>query len=431
MDTLVSIEQEGGAMQSNPYEMAKKQLEEAAEIIKLDRGIIDYLKVPDRVLQVKVPVKMDDGSIKVFVGYRSQHCGVRGPYKGGIRYHPNVTLEEVIALSMWMTWKCAVVNIPFGGGKGGVACNPLEMSEAELERLTRRYTTAILPFIGPDRDIPAPDVYTNPQTMAWMMDTYSNIKGYTVLGVVTGKPVELGGSVGRISSTGRGVAIAAREAAKLMGHSIKNAKVVIQGFGNVGYHAAQVLSEWGAKIIAVSDHRGGVYDEEGLDIGKLARYAAASGSVVGFEDKEEITNEELLELKCDILIPAALEMVITEKNADNIGAKIICEGANGPTTPEADKILEEKGVFVVPDILANAGGVIVSYFEWVQDLNRYFWDVERVNTELEKRLSRSFNEVISIKRKYKNEDITMRNAAMILALNRVVNAFRLRGLWPQ
>jgi glutamate dehydrogenase/leucine dehydrogenase len=412
----------------NPYEMAVKQLEDAAEVLKLDRGVVDYLKVPDRVLQVKVPVKMDDGSIKVFTGFRSQHCGVRGPYKGGIRYHPEVTLEEVIALSMWMTWKCAVVNIPYGGGKGGIICDPKKMSEGELERLTRRYTTAILPVIGPDRDIPAPDVYTNPQTMAWIMDTYSNVLGYTIPGIVTGKPVEIGGSEGRTASTGRGTAIAAREAAKKLGIEIKNAKVVIQGFGNVGYHAAKILSEWGAKIIAVSDSKGGIYSDDGLDVDRVAEHKSYTGSVKGAEKCEEISNEKLLELECDILIPAALEEVITEKNADRINAKIISEGANGPTTPEADRILEERGIFVVPDILANAGGVVVSYFEWVQDLNRYFWGEERVNLELEKVLVRSFKEVYTIKEDY---DVSSRDAAMILALKRVVRAFELRGLWPQ
>lgn len=409
--------------------MAKKQLEGAAEIIELDRGIVDYLKTPDRVLQVKVPVRMDDGSIKVFTGYRSQHCGVRGPYKGGIRYHPEVTLEEVIALSMWMTWKCAVVNIPYGGGKGGVVCNPKEMSQNELERLTRRYTTAIMPIIGPDRDIPAPDVYTNPQTMAWIMDTYSNIKGYTVPGIVTGKPVEIGGSEGRVSSTGRGTAIAAREATKVMDIPLKDARVVIQGFGNVGYYAAKILNEWGAKIIAVSDSRGGIYSGDGLNVEKVMQHKKYTGSVIGFENARQISNEEILELECEILIPAALENVLTERNAERVNAKIISEGANGPTTPEADRILEEKGVFIAPDILANAGGVVVSYFEWVQDLNRYFWQEDRVNAELESVLVRSFNEVVSVKREF--EDVTMRDAAMILALRRVVKAFQLRGLWPQ
>jgi glutamate dehydrogenase/leucine dehydrogenase len=415
-------------MGDNPYEIAVRQLESASEILKLDRGIVEYLKVPDRVLKVKVPVKMDDGSIRVFIGYRSQHCGVRGPYKGGIRYHPDVTLDEVIALSMWMTWKCAVVNIPFGGGKGGIVCSPKEMSHNELERLTRRYTTAILPIIGPDRDIPAPDVYTNPQTMAWIMDTYSNIMGYAVPGIVTGKPIEIGGSEGRVSSTGRGVAISAREALKKLEIPLKGARVAVQGFGNVGYYASKILSEWGAKIVAVSDSKGGIYSEDGLDVDKVLEHKQYTGECRGFDGADEITNEELLELECDVLIPAALENVITEKNADKINAKVISEGANGPTTPEADRILEERGVFVVPDILANAGGVIVSYFEWVQDLNRYFWNEERVNTELEKVLVRSFNEVFEIKKEYK---VCPRDSAMILALKRVVRAFELRGLWPQ
>jgi glutamate dehydrogenase/leucine dehydrogenase len=411
-----------------PLEVAHQQLENAASLLKLDEGLVEYLKTPDRVLTVKVPVRMDDGRIKVFVGYRSQHCGVRGPYKGGIRYHPEVTLEEVIALSMWMTWKCAVVNIPYGGGKGGVACNPKEMSRSELERLTRRYTSAILPIIGPDRDIPAPDVYTTPEVMSWIMDTYSNFKGFTVPGVVTGKPVEVGGSHGRVSSTGRGVAIIAREGLKLLGLPVRGAQVVIQGFGNVGYFAAKVLSDWGAKIIGVSDSKGGIYNRNGINVDKLLNHKLKTGSVIGFEDAKTISHDELLSVECDVLIPAALENAINKENAPNINAKIICEGANGPTTPEADIILEEKEIMVIPDILANAGGVVVSYFEWVQDLNRYFWDEERVNSELEKIMVESFNQVIRTREEFK--DISLRNAAMILALRRVVRAFELRGLWP-
>jgi glutamate dehydrogenase/leucine dehydrogenase len=416
-------------MNEDPLQIAHLQLEEAAEMMDLDDGLLDYLKTPDRVMQVKVPIRMDDGSIKVFTGYRSQHCGVRGPYKGGIRYHPDVTMEEVIALSMWMTWKCAVVDIPYGGGKGGVACNPKEMSSGELERLTRRYTSAILPLISPDRDIPAPDVYTNPQIMAWIMDTYSIFQGYSVPGIVTGKPVELGGSKGRISSTGRGVAITAREAAKKIGVRLNNARVVIQGFGNVGYYAAKILSEWGAKIIAVSDSRGGIYRAEGLTVDKVLEHKVKTGSVVGFNGTKEISNEELLELECEVLIPAALENVITKKNADNINARIVAEGANGPTTPDADRILDDKCELVLPDILANSGGVVVSYFEWVQDLNRYFWDEERVNQELERIMVKSFNEVLEVKREL-GKEATWRAATMTLALKRVVEAFELRGLWP-
>ncbi len=416
-------------MDENPLQIAQKQLEECAQIMNLDEGLVEYLKEPDRVMRVKVPVRMDDGDIKVFIGYRAQHCGVRGPYKGGIRYHPEVTMEETIALAMWMTWKCAVVDIPYGGGKGGIACNPKEMSRREIERLTRRYTTAILPIISPDQDIPAPDVYTNPEVMSWVMDTYSIFKGYSVPGIVTGKPVELGGSRGRISSTGRGVAIVAREAATRLGMRLSDARVVVQGFGNVGYHAAKILSEWGARIIAVSDSRGGIYQESGLNVEKVRDHKLETGSVLGFDGAREVSNEELLELECDILIPAALGGVITKKNADRINARIIAEGANGPTTPEADRIMDEKCELVIPDILANSGGVIVSYFEWVQDLNRYFWDEERVNAELEKIMIRSFNEVLKVKREL-GKDATWRNAALSLALKRVVKAFELRGLWP-
>ena len=419
----------GGATNYNPLQIAQKQLEEAAEIMNLDEGLVEYLKEPDRVLRVKVPVRMDNGEIRVFTGYRAQHCGVRGPYKGGIRYHPDVTMEETVALAMWMTWKCAVVDIPYGGGKGGIACNPKEMSKKEIERLTRRYTTAILPIISPDQDIPAPDVYTNPEVMSWIMDTYSIFKGYSVPGIVTGKPIELGGSKGRISSTGRGVAIVAREAANRLGIRLSDARVVVQGFGNVGYHAAKILSDWGARIIAVSDSKGGIHLDSGLNVDKVMEHKLETGSVAGFDKAKEISNEELLELECDILIPAALEGVITKKNADRINARIIAEGANGPTTPDADRILDEKCELVIPDILANSGGVVVSYFEWVQDLNRYFWDEERVNAELEKIMVRSFNEVLAQKKEL-GKSATWRNAAMVLALKRVVRAFELRGLWP-
>ncbi len=416
-------------MEENPLQIAQKQLEECAQIMELDEGLVEYLREPDRVMRVKVPVRMDDGKIRVFIGYRAQHCGVRGPYKGGIRYHPEVTMEETIALAMWMTWKCAVVDIPYGGGKGGIACNPKEMSRKEIEKLTRRYTTAILPIISPDQDIPAPDVYTNPEVMSWVMDTYSIFKGYSVPGIVTGKPVELGGSRGRISSTGRGVAIVAREAATKLGIRLSDARVVIQGFGNVGYHAAKIMSEFGARVVAVSDSRGGIYMDSGLNVDKVMDHKLNTGSVVGFDNAREISNEELLELECDILIPAALGGVITKKNADRINARIIAEGANGPTTPEADRIMDEKCELVIPDILANSGGVIVSYFEWVQDLNRYFWDEERVNAELEKIMIRSFNEVLRVKKEL-GKDATWRNAALALALRRVVRAFELRGLWP-
>ncbi len=410
----------------NPYEMACIQLERAAEMINLREDIVEYLKVPDRVIEVKIPVKMDDGRIEVFTGYRAQHCGIRGPYKGGIRYHPNVNRDEVVALAMWMTWKCAVVNIPFGGGKGGVRVDPKKLSESELERLTRRYTAAILPIIGPERDIPAPDLYTDERVMAWIMDTYSVYRGYAVPGIVTGKPVELGGSLGRKSATGRGVAIITREVAKLLGEELKNLTVAIQGFGNVGYHAAKTLSEMGAKIVAVSDSKGGVLNWEGLDIEALFEHKKRSGSVLNFA--ENITNEELLSLDVDILIPAAIENVITKDNVRDVKARIIVEAANGPVTPEAEEYLDKKCELVVPDILANAGGVVVSYFEWVQDLERYFWDEERVNSELERIMVRAFEDVVKTKNEF--GEILMRDAAMILALRRVVKALELRGIFP-
>jgi glutamate dehydrogenase/leucine dehydrogenase len=421
-------ETHSGNPEANPYEMACRQLERAAELIELDSELVDYLKVPDRVLTVKVPVRMDDGKIRVFVGYRSQHCGVRGPYKGGIRYHPSVTMEEVIALSMWMTWKCALVDIPFGGGKGGVRVNPKELSSSELERLTRRFTTAIMPIIGENRDIPAPDIYTDSQTMAWMMDTYSVYKGYTVPGIVTGKPVELGGSLGRESATGRGVAIVARESAEAIGSTINDATIAIQGYGNVGYWAAKTLSEMGARVVAVSDSRGGVFNWDGLDVDALIGYKKETGSVVGFPGTEPISNEELLKLEVDVLIPAAIEGVIHAENMKEIRARMIVEAANGPITPEAEEYLNRKCELVVPDILANSGGVIVSYFEWVQDLERYFWDLDRVNRELERVLVNAFRDMIETRHEFGK--ILWRDAAMVIALRRVVESLRLRGLWP-
>ncbi|AIY89993.1 Glu/Leu/Phe/Val family dehydrogenase [Geoglobus acetivorans] len=411
----------------NPYEMACYQLERAGEIAGIEEDIVEYLKYPDRAVEVKIPVKMDDGSLRVFTGYRVQHCGVRGPYKGGIRYHPSVNLDEVKALAMWMTWKCALVNIPFGGGKGGVRVDPKKLSIRELERLTRRYTTALIPFVGPKRDIPAPDVYTNEQVMAWIMDTYSNFKGYAVPGIVTGKPVDLGGSFGRNSATGRGVAIITRESAKAIGLELEGASVAIQGFGNVGYWAAKTLHEMGAKIVAVSDSRGGIFDEKGFDPDRVLEHKKKTGSVVGCTDTF-LTNEELLELEVDILIPAAVENVINEDNVKNVRARMIVEGANGPVSPKAEEHLDNRCELIVPDILANAGGVVVSYFEWVQDLERYFWDIEKVNHELEKILVKAFNELLSIKREY--DSILWRDAAMIAALKRVVDAIKIRGIFP-
>lgn len=411
----------------NPYEMACYQLERAAEIAGIEEEIVEYLKVPDRAVELKIPVKMDDGSLRVFTGYRVQHCGIRGPYKGGIRYHPSVTMDEVKALAMWMTWKCALVNIPFGGGKGGVRVDAKKLSRNELERLTRRFTTMLIPFIGPERDIPAPDMYTNEQTMAWMMDTYSVYRGYAVPGIVTGKPVSLGGSLGRNSATGRGVAIIAREAAKTVGMDVRDATVAIQGFGNVGYWAAKTLHEMGATIVAVSDSRGGVFNPEGLDPDRLLEFKMKNGTVVGYCE-ESVTNQELLELDVDILVPAAIENVINESNMRNIRAKLIVEGANGPITPEAEEYLDRRCELVVPDILANSGGVVVSYFEWVQDLERYFWDLERVNAELEKILVRAFNDLAEVRRQY--GEILWRDAAMVVALDRVVEALKRRGIFP-
>ncbi|WP_309492244.1 Glu/Leu/Phe/Val dehydrogenase [Candidatus Hecatella orcuttiae] len=410
---------------TNPYHIAIKQLEMAAEKIGLDPNITELLKHPKRVLIVSVPVKMDDGKVKVFTGYRVQHNPWRGAYKGGIRYHPKVDLDEVKALAMWMTWKAAVMDIPYGGAKGGVVCNPKEMSQGELERMTRRYTTMILDEIGPYKDVPAPDVYTNPQVMAWIMDTYSTIKGYAVPEIVTGKPVSIGGSLGRLGATGRGVAICAREACSKLGMSIKDARVAVQGYGNVGYHAAVIAAEMGARLIAASDSKGGVYNPSGIDPVKLREHKQQTGSVLGYPGAEEITNEELLTLDCDILMPCALESVLTEKNAAEVKAKIVSEGANGPTTPQADKIIYEKGILLIPDILANAGGVTVSYFEWVQNLHREQWTEEEVNQKLERKMVKAFNDVYQLAKK---ENVDMRTAAMILAVQRVAEAFK--GLFP-
>jgi len=408
-------------------ENAMKQIDMAADILKLDGGIRDILKTPKRAIIVSVPVKMDDGSVKTFTGYRVQHNDARGPYKGGIRYHPNVTLDEVKALAAWMTWKCAVLDIPYGGAKGGITCNPKEMSLGEKERLTRRYTTMIYDLIGPHRDVPAPDVYTDPQTMAWIMDTYSQITGYSVPEVVTGKPVSIGGSEGRNIATAKGTSICAREAAKKLKNGPKGMTVAVQGYGNAGSYAAQFMHEMGAKIVAISDSRGGIYSSRGIDPVEALKFKQGNGSVVGFPSTETITNEELLELECDILIPAALESQITSKNASRVKASIIAEAANGPTTPDADKILEKNGILVIPDILANAGGVVVSYLEWVQNLNRERWSEHDVLTKLETRMVGAFNEVYSRSIK---ENISMRTAALVLGVGRVADAIQTLGLWP-
>ena len=409
------------------WDVALEQLDEVAEKINLDPYVHERLRHPQRELTVSIPVRMDDGTPRVFTGYRVQHSLIRGPSKGGIRYHPDVTLEEIRALAMWMTWKCAVVNIPYGGAKGGVICNPKEMSMRELENLTRRYAVEISIIIGPTKDIPAPDVYTDAQTMAWIMDTISMTTGWCVTGVVTGKPVDIGGSLGRKEATGRGVMVTAIEAMKYQGIPINGARVAVQGFGNAGSISALLLHDAGAKIIAVSDSKGGILNTRGLDPHSVLEHKMKTGSVIGYENSGTITNAELLELECDVLIPAALENQITERNAPRIKAKIIAEAANGPTTPSADKILHERGIFCVPDILANAGGVTVSYFEWVQDLQALFWSENDINEKLRTIMVNSFDAVLRTAEKHK---VDMRTAALILAVGRVASAMKIRGLWP-
>lgn len=411
----------------NPHRIAQIQFDIAAEFLKLDPGLRQILRTPKRVLEVSIPVKMDNGQVKVFTGFRVQHNIARGPAKGGIRYHPNVTPDEVKALATWMTWKTATVNIPFGGGKGGVICDPKRMSKAELERMTRRYTSEILPIIGPEQDIPAPDVYTDAQTMAWIMDTYSMTKGYSSLGVVTGKPVSIGGSEGRIDATARGCLVAVEEACKVKKMSLRGATVAIQGFGNAGSLAARLFTEKKARVIAISDSRGGVFNSRGIDPLKASRYKERSGTVVGMPGTSRISNDDLLTLKCDVLIPAALENVITLNNADQIKAKIVAEAANGPTTPHADEVLARKGILMLPDILANAGGVTASYFEWVQDLQSFFWSEREVSDKLESIMRRAFLEVYETMRKHRTH---MRTGAYILAVGRVADATVVRGLFP-
>jgi len=410
----------------NPYEFARLQFERAADHLGLDPGTREVLRTPKRQLIVSVPVKMDNGSIRVFQGYRVQHSIARGPSKGGIRYHPGVTLDEVKALAMWMTWKCAVVSIPFGGAKGGITVDPKVISPGENERMTRRYTSEISIVLGPDRDIPAPDVYTNSQTMAWMMDTFSMTKGYSTLGVVTGKPLALGGSAGRNEATAEGCFVAIEEAAKRQGLSLKGATAAVQGFGNAGMHVARFLDEAGVRVVAVSDSRGGIYDKKGLDIASVIAAKDKKGTVAAARG-EKISNEDLLELPVDILVPAALEAVITRRNASRIKAKIVAEAANGPTTPDADDILRKKGIVVIPDILANAGGVTVSYFEWVQDLYSFFWDPDMVRTQLQRTIRRAYADVEAAAHKH---DTDLRTGALILAVGRVEDTTRTRGIFP-
>jgi len=411
----------------NPFRIAQIQFDMAAEFLKLDPGLRQILRTPKRILEVSLPTKMDNGQVKVFTGYRVQHNVSRGPGKGGIRYHPNVTLDEVKALAAWMTWKTATVNVPFGGAKGGVICDPKRMSKSELERMTRRYASEILPIIGPSMDIPAPDVYTDAQTMAWIMDTYAMTIGHSAHGVVTGKPLSIGGSEGRGEATARGLLYVVEEACKLKKISLRGATVAIQGFGNAGATAARLFAEKKAKIVALSDTRGGVTNSRGIDPIKAIRYKERSGTVVGMPGASRITNDELLTMKCDILIPAALENVITLHNAEAVKARIVAEAANGPTTPHADEILARRGVIVLPDILANAGGVTVSYFEWVQNQEGLMWDVDEVNARLQKVMVRAFHEMVDTMRKH---HVPPRVGAMILAVGRVSEATLVRGLFP-
>jgi glutamate dehydrogenase (NAD(P)+) len=398
----------------------------AAERLSLDPGLYKVLRSPEKQIIVSVPIHRDSGEVEVFTGYRVLYNTSRGPAKGGIRFDMQVTLDEVKALAAWMTWKCAVVNIPFGGAKGGVVCDPPNMSLAELERITRRYTSAIIETLGPDSDVPAPDVNTNERMMAWIMDTYSMHKRHTVTAVVTGKPIAMGGSLGRREATGRGCMLVTREALKRLGMPVKGTKVAVQGFGNVGSIAAQLMEELGLTVVAVSDKSGGIYNPNGLRIKEVQQHVKQHRYLSEYKEADHIANEQVLTLDCDVLVPAALENVITSKNAKDIQAKIICEGANGPTTANADKILEEKGVFIIPDILANAGGVTVSYFEWVQDRGGYFWEEDVVNQRLERIMVRSFDEVVAMATKH---SVSMRVATYMLSIDRVASVHRLRGLY--
>jgi glutamate dehydrogenase (NAD(P)+) len=410
----------------NPFEAMMSRFDIAAKLLKLDAGLYKVLRNPQMQVIVSLPIHMDSGETEVFTGYRVLYNTSRGPAKGGIRFDLGVTLDEVRALAAWMTWKCAVVNIPFGGSKGGVICDPLKMSMGELERLTRRYTSSIIEILGPDSDVPAPDVNTNERVMAWIMDTYSMHKRHTVTAVVTGKPLEMGGSAGRREATGRGCMWVTREALKHLGMPLKGAKVVVQGFGNVGSIAAELLQQNGATVVGVSDVSGGLYNAKGLDVKDVIQWRDAHRYVTGYPKAEAVANEDFLTLPCDVLLPAALENVITARNASKIQAKVIIEGANGPTAAAADEILDKKGVFVVPDILANAGGVTVSYFEWVQDRDGYFWTEEVVNQRLEEIMVRSFNHVLEVSKKY---NVNMRIAAYTLAIDRVAVVHRMRGMY--
>ena len=411
----------------NPFKIAQAQLDVAADRLGLDLATHDLLRWPQQELRVTLPVQMDDGKIQVFHGYRIQYNTARGPAKGGIRWHPEETIDTVRALAAWMTWKCATVNIPYGGAKGGIICDPKKMSTGEKERLTRRYTHEILPIIGPERDIPAPDVYTDAQTMAWIMDTISMVRGHTELGVVTGKPIALGGSQGRAEATARGCLYALREACRVKGIRLKGARVAVHGFGNAGANIARLVAADGAKVIAACDSRAGIYSASGIDIAEALKHKSATGSLAGLPGTKEILPDEIIGVDCDILLPSALENAITLNTVDKVKARIIAELANGPTTPSADRVLADRGVFLVPDILANAGGVTVSYYEWVQDQYSFFWSEDRINHTLEATIGKAFHEVHE-KAKYYGTDL--RTGAYILAIDRVAEATRVRGIFP-
>ena len=415
------------AEELNPFRIARQQFNRAADYLNLDDSTRQVLSSPKRQLIVSIPVKMDGGDVQVFEGYRVQHNIARGPCKGGIRYHPNVTLDEVKALASWMTWKCATVDIPYGGGKGGVICNPKVLSQGELERLTRRYAFEIAPIIGPDRDIPAPDVYTDEQTMAWIMDTISMIRGHTELGVVTGKPISLGGSQGRAEATARGCLYALREACKVTGLDLDGARVAVHGFGNAGANIARLVKADGARVIAAADSKAGIYSKAGIDIQAALNHKKETGSLSGLPGTTTMAPEDVIGVDCDILLPAALENAITLRNVGTVKAKIIGELANGPTTPGADEVLAKEGVMLLPDILANAGGVTVSYYEWVQDQNSFFWSENQINEALEQTMCRAFNSVHATAQRYQTD---MRTGAYILAVDRVAEATRMRGIFP-
>jgi len=412
---------------TSPWDAALSQLDEAAQIMNLEPGVHQVLRSPKRTLTVSVPTRLDDGSVKVFTGFRVHHSTSRGPSKGGIRYHPAVDMDDVKALAMWMTWKCAIANIPYGGAKGGVICDPNELSRGELQRMTRRYASEILPLIGPEKDIPAPDVGTDEQVMAWTMDTYSMNVGYSVPGVVTGKPISVGGSLGRAEATSRGVSYVTAATLQHENRPVGGTRVAIQGYGKVGRPAVSFLEDLGCTVVAVSDVRGGIYNARGLNPMELEAHADEAGTVGGFKDADAITNEELPTIDCDVLVPAAMEGQLTEDNAAGVRASIIVEGANGPTTPEADAIFGDRNILVVPDILANSGGVTVSYFEWVQGLQAFFWDEDEVNKELQIVMERAYADVLGVA---KERDVSLRTAATILGVGRVAEAHKTRGLYP-